>query len=74
VAKVKKAASILDTAALVFVLLLVAAIGWWILRGVFHTIVFVGKLAVLAVAIAVVVRLWVAARGRLQHATRRKAG
>jgi len=61
----RSVASILDTALLVFVVLLVLAVAWWVLRAVVGTIVFFGKLALLALLIALAIRAWVVVRGRL---------
>ncbi len=57
--------SILDMALLVFFVLLVLAVGWWLLKAVVGTVVFFGKLALLALLIALALRAWVLVRGRL---------
>ena len=61
----RQIASTLDTAVLVFVVLLVLAVGWWVLKAVLGTVVFFGKLAVLALLVAVALRAWVVVRRRL---------
>lgn len=60
----RQIASTLDTALLVFVVLLALAAAWWVLKAVLGTVLFFGKLAVLAVLVALAVRayLWVRAR------------
>lgn len=61
----RQLASTLDTALLVFFALLLLAVAWWVLKAVLGTVVFFGKLAVLAVLVALAVRayLWVRGRG-----------
>ena len=63
----RSTASILDTALLVFFVLLVLAVGWWLLKAVVGTVVFFGKLALLALLIALALRAWVLVRGRLRR-------
>ena len=60
----RQLASTLDTALLVFVVLLALAAGWWFLRAILGTVLFFGKLAVLAVLVALAVRTYVWVRGR----------
>ena len=57
-------ASTLDTALLVFVVLLVLAAAWWLLKAVLGTVLFFGKLAVLAVLVALAIRAFLWVRGR----------
>ncbi len=60
----RQLASTLDTAALVFLVLLVLAVAWWLLKAVLGTVLFFGKLALLAVVVALAIRafLWVRSR------------
>jgi uncharacterized membrane protein len=60
----RQIASTLDTAILVFVVLLLLAAGWWVLQAVLGTVLFFAKLAVLALLVALAIRayLWVRAR------------
>jgi hypothetical protein len=60
----RQLASTLDTALLVFVVLLLLAAGWWVLKAVLGTVLFFAQLAVLALLVALAVRayLWVRAR------------
>ncbi len=62
----RQLASTLDTAALVFVVLVVMAVGWWLLKALLGTVLFFGKLAILALIVAVAIRafLWVRRRAR----------
>lgn len=62
----RRVASTLDTALLVFFVLVVLAVGWWILKAVIGIVLVVAQLAILAVLIAVAIRayLWVRNRGR----------
>jgi len=60
----RQLASTLDTAVLVFVVLLVLAVGWWLLRAVVGTLLFFGKLAVLALVVALAIRAYVWVRSR----------
>ena len=62
----RQLASTLDTAVLVFVVLLVLAVVWWLLKAVIGTVLFFGKLALLAVLVALAIRayLWVRSRAR----------
>ena len=60
----RQLASTLDTALLVFVVLLVLAAGWWVLMAVIGTVLFFAKLAVLALLVAAVIRAWFWVRGR----------
>ena len=61
----RQLASTLDTAVLVFFVLLLLAVGWWLLQAVLGTLVFFAKLAALAVVIALAIRaiFWVRSRG-----------
>ncbi len=63
----RQIASTLDTALLVFFVLLLLAVGWWLLKVVLGTVLFFGKLAVLAVLVALAIRAYVWARGRLHR-------
>lgn len=60
----RQIASILDTALLVFFVLLLLALAWWLFKAVLGTVLFLGKLAVLAVLVAFVIRAWFWARSR----------
>jgi len=53
----------MDLAVLVFVVLLLAAVGWWLLKAV----LFFVKLAVLAVLVAMAVRAYLWVRSRARH-------
>lgn len=66
----RQIASTLDTALLVFVVLLLVAAGWWVLKAVFGTVLFFAKLAMLALLLALAVRAYLWVRSR----TRRRAG
>ncbi len=63
----RQIASTLDTALLVFLVLVVLAAAWWVLKAVVGTVVFFGKLAVLALLIALAIRAWVLVRGRFRR-------
>jgi len=58
-------ASVLDTALLVFFVLVLLAVGWWVLKAVVGTVVFFAKLAVLALLVALGIRAWLFVRRRL---------
>ncbi len=60
----RQLASTVDTLVLVFVVLLLLAVGWWLLKAVLGTVLFFAKLAVLALLVALVIRayLWVRSR------------
>jgi positive regulator of sigma E activity len=60
-------ASTLDTALLVFVVLLVLAAAWWVLKAVIGTVLFFAQLAVLALLVAVAVRAYLWVRGRTRR-------
>jgi len=60
-------ASTLDTALLVFFALLFLTVAWWLLKAVLGTVLFFGKLAVLAVLVALVVRAYLWVRGRARR-------
>ena len=60
----RQLASTLDTAVLVFFVLLVLAVAWWLLQAVLGTLLFFAKLAVLALVVAVAIRAVVWVRGR----------
>jgi len=66
----RQIASTLDTALLVFFALVVLAVGWWVLKAVLGTVVFFGKLAVLAVVVTLAIRAWVLVRGRFRRGPR----
>ena len=57
----RQLAATLDTAVLVFFVLLLLAVGWWLLKAVVGTVLFFAKLAVLALLLAFAIRafLWV---------------
>ena len=63
----RQLASTLDTAVLVFVVLLLLAVAWWLLKAVLGTVLFFGKLAVLAVLVALVIRAYLWVRGRARR-------
>jgi hypothetical protein len=63
----RQLASTLDTALLVFVVLLVLAVGWWVLKAIIGTVLFFLQLAVLALLVAAVVRAWFWVRGRTRR-------
>lgn len=60
----RQLASTLDTALLVFVVLVLLAAVWWVVKAVIGTVLFFAKLAVLALVVTVLVRayLWVRSR------------
>lgn len=60
----RQIASTLDTALLVFFVLLLLAVGWSVLKAVLGTVLFFAKLAVLALLVALAIRayLWVRSR------------
>jgi hypothetical protein len=60
----RQLASTLDTAVLVFVVLLLLAAGWWVLKAVLGTVLFFAKLAVLALLVALAIRAYFWVRGR----------
>ncbi|MEO5680281.1 MAG: hypothetical protein ABIS47_11500 [Acidimicrobiales bacterium] len=61
----RQIASTLDTAFLVFVVLVVLAVAWWVLKAVAGTVLFFGKLAVLALLVALAVRAYLWMRDRV---------
>lgn len=63
----RQLASTLDTAVLVFVVLLLLAAGWWVLKAVLGTVLFFAKLAVLAILVAMAVRAYLWVRGRARR-------
>lgn len=63
----RQIASTLDTALLAFFVLLLLAVGWWLLKAVVGTVLFFGKLAVLALLVAFAVRAYVWVRGRMRR-------
>ena len=66
----RQIASTLDTALLVFLVLVVLAAAWWVLKAVVGTVVFFGKLAVLALLIALAIRAWLLVRSRFRRTPR----
>jgi uncharacterized membrane protein YbhN (UPF0104 family) len=60
----RQIASTLDTALLVFFVLLLLAVAWWVLKAVLGTVLFFAQLAVLALLVALAIRayLWVRSR------------
>ncbi len=60
----RQLASVLDTALLVFFVLLLLSVVWWLLQAVLGTALFFAKLAVLAVLVALAIRAVVWVRGR----------
>ena len=63
----RRVASTLDTALLVFVVLVLLAVGWWLVKAVLGTVLFFGKLAVLALLVALAIRAYLWARSRLRR-------
>ena len=63
----RRIASTLDTALLVFVVLVLLAVGWWLVKAVLGTVLFFGKLAILALLVAVAIRGYLWARSRLRR-------
>lgn len=63
----RQIASTLDTALLAFFVLVLLAVGWWLLKAVLGTVLFFGKLAILALLVAIAIRAYVWVRGRLRH-------
>jgi len=63
----RRIASTLDTALLIFFVLVLAAVGWWLVKAVLGTVLFFGKLAILAVLLALAVRAYLWARSRLRR-------
>jgi len=60
-------ASLLDSALLIFFVLVALAVAWWLLRAVLGTLLFFGKLAVLALLVALAIRAYLWARSRLRR-------
>ncbi len=63
----RQIASTLDTALLAFFVLLLLAVAWWLLKAVVGTVLFFGKLAVLALLVAFAVRAYLWVRGRMRR-------
>ena len=63
----RRIASTLDTALLIFFVLVLAAVGWWLVKAVLGTVLFFGKLAILAVLLALAIRAYLWARSRLRR-------
>jgi len=63
----RRIASTLDTALLVFLVLVLAAVGWWLVKALLGTVLFFGKLAILALLVAVAIRAYLWARSRLRR-------
>ena len=63
----RRIASTLDTALLVFLVLVLAAVGWWLVKALLDTVLFFGKLAILALLVAVAIRAYLWARSRLRR-------
>lgn len=59
--------SLLDSALLIFFVLLALAVAWWLLRAVLGTLLFFGKLAVLALLVAFAIRAYLSVRRRLRR-------
>lgn len=59
--------SLLDSALLIFFVLLALAVAWWLLRAVLGTLLFFGKLAVLALLVALAIRVYLSVRSRLRR-------
>jgi len=68
----RQIASTLDTAVLVFVVLLALTVAWWLLKAVLGTVLFFGKLALLAVLVALAIRAYLWVRGRASRRTQPK--
>lgn len=60
-------ASLLDSALLIFFVLLALAVAWWLLRAVLGTLLFFGKLAVLALLVSLAIRAYLLVRSRLRR-------
>ncbi len=63
----RQIASTLDTALLAFFVLVLLAVGWWLLKAVLGTVLFFGKLAILALLVAIAIRAYLWARSRLRR-------
>ena len=63
----RRIASTLDTALLVFFVLVLLAVGWWLVKAVLGTVLFFGKLAILALLVALAIRAYLWARTRLRR-------
>ncbi len=63
----RRIASTLDTALLVFFVLVLLAVGWWLVKALLGTVLFFGKLAILALLVAFVIRGYLWARSRLRR-------
>ncbi len=63
----RRIASTLDTALLVFFVLVLLAVGWWLVKALLGTVLFFGKLAILAVLVALAIRGYLWARSRLRR-------
>ena len=59
--------SLLDSALLIFFVLLALAVAWWLLRAVLGTLLFFGKLAILALLVALAIRAYLSVRSRLRR-------
>lgn len=68
----RQIASTLDTALLAFFVLVLLAVGWWLLKAVLGTILFFGKLAILALLVAIAIRAYVWVRGRVRRKPQRR--
>ena len=62
--------SLLDSALLIFFVLLALAVAWWLLRAVVGTLLFFGKLAILALLVALAIRAYLSVRSRLRRRPR----
>jgi len=63
----RRIASTLDTALLVFFVLVLLSVAWWLLKAVLGTVLFFGKLAILALLLAMAIRGYFWARSRLRR-------
>jgi positive regulator of sigma E activity len=63
----RRIASTLDTALLVFFVLVLLAVGWWLVKALLGTVLFFGKLAILALLVALAIRGYLWARSRLRR-------
>lgn len=68
----RQLASTLDMALLVFFVLLLLSVSWWLLKAVLGTVLFFGKLAILAVLVALAIRAYVWVRSRASSRSQAK--
>ncbi len=51
----------------IFFVLVLLAVAWWLVKAVLGTVLFFGKLAILALLVAVAIRAYLWARSRLRR-------